>query len=196
MRCWMRSKCCRAARCWLPNSSGRFCPARVRDYQPGDLDSLISSGNVVWVGKEQLGDRDGRIALYLAESLVEPACRRSRARGADRIYPQRARAILDMLARQGASFFNAIHEATGRGFPGDTLDALWELVWAGWITNDTLQPIRDLIQSRETQRARAMASDGRPGSPEFLRRFRARTGQHSPVQGRWSLVQQRTAIQR
>ena len=44
-------------------------PARVRDYSPNDLDGLMASGNVVWIGREQLGDRDGRIALYLADAL-------------------------------------------------------------------------------------------------------------------------------
>ena len=44
-------------------------PARVLDYSPNDLDALMASGNVVWIGREQLGDRDGRIALYLADAL-------------------------------------------------------------------------------------------------------------------------------
>ena len=44
-------------------------PARVLDYSPNDLDSLMASGNVIWIGREQLGDRDGRIALYLADAL-------------------------------------------------------------------------------------------------------------------------------
>ena len=44
-------------------------PARVTDHRLGDIDALLSSGEVVWVGRESLGERDGRIALYLAGSL-------------------------------------------------------------------------------------------------------------------------------
>ena len=38
-------------------------PARIADYQPSDLDSLLASGDVVWMGRESLGNRDGRVAL-------------------------------------------------------------------------------------------------------------------------------------
>ena len=48
-------------------------PARVLDYSPADLDALMASGEVVWIGREQLGDRDGRIALYLADCAAAPA---------------------------------------------------------------------------------------------------------------------------
>ena len=44
-------------------------PARVADYEPGNLDTLMAAGEVTWVGVEQIGDRNGRIALYLTESL-------------------------------------------------------------------------------------------------------------------------------
>ena len=48
--------------------------------------------------------------------------------------------MLEFLRTQGASFFPALQQAAGAGFFGETLDALWELVWAGLVTNDTLQP--------------------------------------------------------
>ena len=50
---------------------------------------------------------------------------------------ERARLILQVLERSGASFFADLHNAAGGGFGGETLDALWELVWAGLVTNDT-----------------------------------------------------------
>lgn len=166
-------------------------PARVRDYQPGDLDALISSGLVVWVGREPLGDRDGRIALYLSEALPRllPPVTSAQAE----TFSPRAVAILKTLRRQGASFFSALHQGAGDGFRGDTLEALWELVWAGQITNDTLQPIRNKIYARET-RTRATLRGDPPGSPEFLRRLQARTGDRNPVEGRWSLVAQRIHV--
>ena len=44
-------------------------PARIADYHPSNLDTLMAAGEVTWVGVEQIGDRNGRIALYLTESL-------------------------------------------------------------------------------------------------------------------------------
>src|SRR5207244_6041694 len=44
-------------------------PARLEIYDPADLDAVTAAGEVVWIGVEALGDRDGRIALYLADHL-------------------------------------------------------------------------------------------------------------------------------
>ncbi len=44
-------------------------PARVSDYQPSNLDALLASGEVLWMGREQVGNRDGRISLYMVEAL-------------------------------------------------------------------------------------------------------------------------------
>jgi ATP-dependent Lhr-like helicase len=91
----------------------------------------------------------------------------------------------------GASFFPPLHQAIGGGFPGDTQAALWELVWAGIVTNDTLHPLRNLLYAKDAERPRRELHAGPPGSPEFLRRFRARTGGSHAAEGRWSLVAQR-----
>ena len=164
-------------------------PARVLDYRPADLDTLMASGNVVWIGREQLGNRDGRVALYLNESLpalLPPAELRS-----DPVaLSERATQVLEFLTQKGASFFAAIHAALGGGYPGETHDALWELVWSGQITNDTFHPLRDLLRPTESQRQRSDTFAGAPpGSPDFLRRFRSRSG--GQAQGRWSLVHHR-----
>ncbi len=42
-------------------------PARIEAYDPADLDAVIAAGEITWAGVEPLGDRDGRIALYLAD---------------------------------------------------------------------------------------------------------------------------------
>src|ERR1700723_3129994 len=167
-------------------------PLRIGDYRHGDLDTLIAAGEVVWLGVEPLSERDGGIALYRAESLplllppeeMQP----TRADLSDR-----ARQILEFLGSHGASFFAAIHAACGGGFPGESLDALWELVWSGQITNDTLQPLRNLTRPPDRERNRPVFTDERPGSPEFLRRLRSRGSGDGRAQGRWSLVQQRIA---
>jgi ATP-dependent Lhr-like helicase len=44
-------------------------PARIDSYEPGDLDAVMAAGEVVWIGVEPLGERDGRVALYLSDHL-------------------------------------------------------------------------------------------------------------------------------
>jgi len=163
-------------------------PARMADYRSGDLDMVMASGQVVWIGVEQVGNRDGRVALYLSESLpllLPP----QELRGETPPPSERAVKVMEFLAQNGASFFAAIHAGVGGGFPGETRDALWELVWSGQVTNDTFHPLRDLLTTNDSKRKRSESFNGAPpGSPDFLRRFRSRTG--APAQGRWSLVRQ------
>jgi ATP-dependent Lhr-like helicase len=121
-------------------------PARM-SYGPELLDQLMASGDVVWVGREPLGSNDGRLGLYLrdqipllhgpapSEAPAEPIHDRLRAR----------------LAEQGASFFRDLYEAAGGRDPQDTLDALWDLVWAGEVTNDTLGPLRAFLWGKVKQ---------------------------------------------
>lgn len=167
-------------------------PARIRDYQPGDLDALIAAGEVVWVGIERIGERDGRVALYLSAALPRLLPPRE-IRSAETALSERAQRIIEFLAQHGASFFADIHAASGGGFPGETLDALWELVWSSRITNDTFDPLRHWIRPRDTKRNRASLSDGPPGSPEYLRRLRSRISAGGPAQGRWSLIETRAS---
>jgi len=167
-------------------------PLRISDYRAGDLDTLMAAGEVVWLGVEPLGERDGRIALYLTESL--PLLLPPKEMQTARVDPsERAKQILDFLATHGASFFAAIHAGCGGGFPGESLGALWELVWSGQITNDTFQPLRNLTRPPERERNRPVFADDRPGSPEFLRRLRSRGSGSGRAQGRWSLLQRRIA---
>jgi ATP-dependent Lhr-like helicase len=165
--------------------------ARIRDYHSADLDALLASGEVVWTGIERIGERDGRIALYHTSSLA-------------RLYPprelrldgsalsERARRIIQFLEQRGASFLAEIHPACGGGFPGETLDALWELVWSGFLTNDSLDPLRHWMRPPHSRRSsQHEIGSSLPGSPEYLRRLRARGSAGGPGQGRWSLVESR-----
>ncbi len=118
------------------------------DYTPTMLDQLMVSGEVVWIGRGSIGPRDGRIALYLRDQL--PLLHRP----PDDIPDSRlSEAVLGHLAQRGASFFRDVHLAAGGGPIQDTLETLWDLVWAGWITNDTLAPVRAL-QLRRAKRSR------------------------------------------
>jgi ATP-dependent helicase Lhr and Lhr-like helicase len=149
-------------------------PARVHDYQPAMLDTLMAAGEVVWVGVEPLGEKDGRIALYLTdhvERLRAPAAAKPdvEARAAD---------VLDYLREHGASFFAALHQGTGGGFPKETVDALWDLVWKGLITNDTLHPLRAYSRTEEKRTTRR----------DRARPFRSRRLVPPAAEGRWSLA--------
>jgi ATP-dependent Lhr-like helicase len=149
-------------------------PARVDDYTPAMLDTLMSAGEVIWVGVEPLGERDGRVALYLTDHMQRlrpPFAARPEVEG-------REAEILEYLREHGASFFAAIHEGTGGGFPAETVDALWGLVWQGLVTNDTMQPLRAYTHTEETRSSKR--SRGVP--------FRSRRLVPPRAEGRWSLA--------
>ena len=151
-------------------------PARLDGYKGWDLDALCASGEVVWAGVEALGLNDGRIALYLAEH--EPLL----ARGSTPVEGPVADALRQLLGQRGAVFFADIARTLG-GFPNDVLDVLWQMVWSGEVTNDTLEPLRS--------RARALASEAQ--RRQHPRHARApRTGPPGS-EGRWSLRSARWA---
>ena len=67
--------------------------------------------------------------------------------------------VLDALAPGGAWFFRQLAEAVGSTDDKALSAALWELVWAGRISNDTLTPLRALTRGgRATRRATAPSS--------------------------------------
>jgi ATP-dependent Lhr-like helicase len=145
-------------------------PCRLDGYRGWDLDALCASGEVVWAGVEPLGTNDGRIALYRAEH--EPLL----ARSSTPVEGSVADALRELLGRRGAVFFADIARTLG-GFPNDVLDVLWQMVWSGEVTNDTLEPLRS--------RARALASEAQ--RRQHPRQARApRTGP-AGSEGRWSL---------
>jgi ATP-dependent helicase Lhr and Lhr-like helicase len=126
-------------------------PARIDDFSPRMLDELGAMGLVVWVGAGQLGASDGRVALYRRErigKLHEPP-----TVDRDALSPL-ALALHDHLERRGASFFPELKEACRELQPaeGAVMAALWELVWAGLVTNDTFGPLRALAMRASTRR--------------------------------------------
>ncbi len=160
-------------------------PARVRDYAPRLLDELGAAGEVLWVGQGSLGQDDGRIALYRPDrlALLLPPAPGAEEGG------WLAAVILAHLEARGASFYRdllaaALREAAagGRRAPDarELLDALWQLVWSGRITNDTFAPLRALRWKRRDRPAgRPRPGTLRMGPPEAA--------------GRWSLVSEAVA---
>jgi ATP-dependent helicase Lhr and Lhr-like helicase len=152
-------------------------PARIQGYQPRLLDELGALGEVAWVGRGSLGRDDGRIAL------VRPGREGLRPEGSPDGVGQPAEprhvAIREHLATRGASFYRDLFAAARGTSDREVLDALWDLVWAGEVTNDTFAPLRALRWKR-TGSGGARRSVGRPGRLTALGPPEAA--------GRWSLV--------
>ena len=124
------------------------------------LDELCTSGDVVWVGAGALGARDGRIRLCFADQLaaartVVGAARSARGSAA-RGHPR------DCSAAQGASFWGQLRAAAPASTDSELLAALWDLVWAGEVTNDSLAPLRAVLGGASPK---AAAAHGRGTAP-------------------------------
>ncbi|MGH2712465.1 MAG: Lhr family helicase, partial [Thermoleophilaceae bacterium] len=163
--------------------------ARVEGYTQTDLDALVAGGEIVWCGVGPLGERDGRVALYLTDHFA----RLHRAVDATPL-AAREQAIVQHLGAHGASFFGDLHPAAGGGYPAETVDALWELVWKGLLTNDTFHALRAYTRPPERRRrgstSQRLSSD-RPTSLAPSRPFRSRLVAPPSAEGRWSLVSSR-----
>ena len=238
-------------------------PARVARYSGADLDALLASGELVWIGAGSLGPNDGRVRLYWRDEIATLAPPTDHEPD-DTV----SAAVLAYLAEHGAAFWpdllNAAHAATalgeertsasgqphsadepaanrqpppdsrdatppdaaldpvGRGErsqaeispdsrrPADlaslsdqVLAALWDLVWAGLVTNDTLAPLRALgprrsgrSKSTSAGRAAGIRQGARRGQSGVLTRSgparrrpgRLRSGGPPSAAGRWSLT--------
>ncbi len=149
-------------------------PARMADYSPRLLDELAAAGEVVWMGAGPLGRDDGKVTLFLRghAALLRPLPVGDRPDG-----PEHDR-LREFLGRRGASFFR---ELAG-GDDTASLDALWDLVWAGEVTNDSFAALRAFAGGAGSRSCGPAARTGRPrvGSLTVLGPPRA--------QGRWSLV--------
>ena len=149
-------------------------PARMAEYYPRLLDELTAAGEVVWMGAGPLGRDDGKVLLFLRgnAALLRPVAGGDRPDG-----PEHDR-LREFLGRRGASFFRELSGTDDKL----SLDALWDLVWAGEVTNDSFAALR-AFAGGVGSRSRAAKRSGRPrvGSLTVLGPPRA--------QGRWSLVE-------
>jgi ATP-dependent Lhr-like helicase len=157
------------------------------------LDELTATGEVIWAGDGSLPGDDGWVSLHLADSapltLAPPS---------DHEPDELQRGILEALGRGGGYFFRQLSDALGaeRGSAIDDSElvtALWDLVWAGRVTNDTLAPLRTLT-------AGGSGAHKRPRQPTRARMYRGRAAARSAmvtrmgpptVAGRWSLLPDR-----
>ncbi len=170
-------------------------PGRLPGYSPAMLDELTSAGEIVWSGAGALPGGDGWLVLAPADTapllLPEPA---------EVSMTPLHTAVLEALAGGGALFFRMLSDRAASLLAGpvptdaEMADAVWDLVWAGLLTNDTLGPLRLMLGGGAPRRAAAPARalprprPGRGGRYSFGRpSMPARTGPPT-VSGRWSLL--------
>ena len=167
----------------LPASSWEslVLPSRVSDYTPAMLDELLSSGEVLWSGHGRIGGSDGWVSLHPFDvaplTLPEPI---------DIDVTEVHHGIIELLGRGGALRFAQISEGSqssntdGLSAKAPTAEeletALWDLVWAGRIANDSFAPLRALTHPRRTsaQRSSTPSHRGRGRAPR-LRPYRLST---------------------
>ena len=160
-------------------------PARVGDFTPAMLDELCSAGEVLWAGAGALAGADGWVSLYLADAaplLLPPA-------GPDADLTPLHQAVLDALDGGVATFFRQLSDRAGSLDDAALSAALWDLVWSGRVTNDTLSPLRSLIGTGRTTHAARRP----PARSRYPRRRPALPSRSGPptTAGRWSLLPDR-----
>jgi ATP-dependent Lhr-like helicase len=160
-------------------------PARIPGYSPALLDELTAAGEVVWCGAGALPGGDGWLALAPAETaqLLLPA-------PAEVTMTALHTAVVEALEHGGGVFFRMLSGAVGGPPDTELAAAIWDLVWAGRLTNDTLAPLRVTLSGpRQPSRAPAAPRPGAtPGRYRFGRAaMPARSGPPA-VTGRWSLL--------
>ena len=143
-------------------------PRRVPNYAPAQLDQLCGSGELVWVGAGL-----DRVAVFFRED----AAALGSPDGAERPEGESHDRIRETLGRSAQFWFDLVDEVGTE--PAELLPALWDLVWAGEVTNDAWTPLR------------AGRRYGAPRPERRPRRFsRRRATAITATQGRWSLTEQ------
>ena len=196
-------------------------PARVVDYDPRMLDELTGAGEVLWAGHGPLAARDGLVSLHLASTadltlpLLDPeaaaavpgdAAVPARPPGASDGPPPEGiaspegprveHALLDVLGGGGGFFLPALVEQVRIRLGGDVTtsavrDALWELVWAGRATNDSMAPLRARLGARSSgtaHPARRTPPRARTMARLALRPETGGANAGPDAVGRWSLL--------
>ena len=163
-------------------------PGRLPGYSPALLDELTTAGEVTWAGCGALSGGDGWIALAPTDV-------------ADLLLPEVVEDIptgplhdaLVSTLEGGALFFRQLVDRASvlvDKAPDDAevVAALWDLVWAGLVTGDTLGPLRAQVAGHGAHKPRRQAPRGRyarlrAGRPQMPSRSGPPT-----VAGRWALT--------
>ncbi len=152
-------------------------PRRTGAYSATWLDQLCASGEVIWAGAGTLGRTTGRVALYFREDAE--AIGRAVSKPAQPVPAEPEHDLVRERLLASPCFFTDLLADVDLA-PEQVQEALWDLVWAGEVTNDAFAPLR--APRLALARARHAPRHG-------TRRFGARRGGAQPtVQGRWALT--------
>ncbi|MER7472970.1 DEAD/DEAH box helicase [Micromonospora sp. NPDC000018] len=160
-------------------------PGRVADYSPAQLDELCASGEVLWAGSGAISGGDGWVTLAYADAaplllpLPDEALTRTPLHDA----------VLAALGDGQALFFRSLSDRVGSTDDAALTAVVWDLVWAGHLTNDTLAPLRAVLRGGGAHRSRPTAPRTRyrrPGRMALPTR-----GGPPTVAGRWSRLPER-----
>ncbi len=166
-------------------------PARIRDYEPAYLDELTAAGEVVWAGHSALPGSDGWVSLHLADQAPLTLPEHAPFEHSAGSFAELHQSVLDALAPGGAWFFRQLAEAVGSTDDRALSAALWELVWSGRLSNDTLLPLRALTRGgRGTHRTKAGPARPRMASTTGVGGRLRSTARGGPPEtaGRWALL--------
>ncbi|WGH80647.1 ATP-dependent helicase [Auritidibacter ignavus] len=161
-------------------------PARVADYAPGMLNELLGTGEFVMAGTAPGTGDDGWLAFHPVETaeLTVPIPDPAQIEAFGRVHHR----IIEVLADAGAFFFPELCHRVA-GLDGDqqsaqpdsqqagqqfsdsaVLSALWDLFWAGVVTNDSFTMIRAGLatgRSAHRQRSQPRRSRARRARPRL-----------------------------
>jgi ATP-dependent Lhr-like helicase len=163
--------------------------SRVADYAPALLDQLTLAGEVVWAGAGASGSADGWVVLAPAD-------------GADLLLPDPApltmtethAALVTALDGEQALFFRTLADLAP-GTDDEVTAAIWDLLWSGILTNDTVAPIRSLVgPSRRASARRPPPARQRFGRYAGLGGASSRSAPRTApatMAGRWSRLPMR-----
>ena len=177
---------------WLPVEVWErdVLPARVAGYQMSQLDAACAAGEFVWLARRAGDQAKPRVAFFRREDLallVAPP---------EIAVSDLAHAVLDALATRGASFLRDVAIRLGRP-SSEVLEALWECVWAGLVTNDAFDPLRSAPRPHD------LGADGGPSDrvdPAQTARDASRTARRRAARalkagaGRWAVVWDGAAV--
>ncbi len=156
-------------------------PRRLGAYSPAWLDSLCSSGELVWVGARPLG-RSGRVALYFREDapLLGPPSLPARQ---EQSLDTPAHELLRGRLRASPCFFGDL--LAELDLPAEALrEALFDLVWSGEVTNDSWAPLREVPLALARAQGEAGAASGR-GQGGYPAPARPGGGEHAHARALW-----------
>jgi ATP-dependent helicase Lhr and Lhr-like helicase len=156
-------------------------PRRTGAYSAAWLDQLCAAGELVWVGAGPLGRHSGKVALYFREDAAVLGPPPGARLDSEEQFAARAHDAIRARLRQGACFFTDLLVDVP-GLPAEELqEALWDLVWAGEVTNDAFAPLR-------SPRSKQWSQQGRADRARRRRFGTRRAGAQPQIQGRWSLT--------